>query len=165
MTLLENHYIILEAEDRTMAAKSGSGEGRKIGLWAIIVGGMAAILAVASFFTQIADVEGQLMERDGLTVIALHVDSLFIYLSAMIAVTGYIISWWHKLPAGILLILAGVFFIVIEFLPDSLMAPIPAAASEAGVEVEVEPAFVFGIPALVAGALFLWYWWVAEKSI
>ena len=148
-----------------MAAKSGSGEGKKIRLWAIIVGAIATILAVASFFPQIVDVEEQLMERDGLTIIALHVDSLFIYLSAVIAVTGYIISWWHKLPAGILLVLAGIFFIVIEFLPDSLMAPMPGAAPEPGVEVEVEPAFIFGIPALVAGVLFLWYWWVSEKSI
>ena len=148
-----------------MATTIESNRGRRVKLAAIIVGGVAAILAVASFFTQIVDVDDQLMERDGLTVIALHVDSLFIYLSAVIAVTGYIISWWHKLPAGILLFLAGIFFVVIEFLPDSLMAPIPAAATEPGVEVEAEPAFVFGIPALIAGILYLWYWRVSEKSI
>jgi hypothetical protein len=148
-----------------MAAKSGNGEGRRIRLWAIIVGVIAAILAVASFITQIVDVEDQLIQRDGLTVIVLHIDSLFIYLSAVVAVTGFIISWWHKLPAGILLVLAGVCFIVIEFLPHSFLAPTPIAASGVSVEVEAEPAFIFGIPAFVAGVLFLWYWWVSEKSI
>lgn len=148
-----------------MATTIERSRGRRIKLAAIIVGGIAAILAVASFFTQIVDVEGQLMERDSLTIIALHVDSLFIYLSAIAAVTGYIISWWHKLPAGILLVLAGFFFIAIEFLPDSLMAPMPASVTEPGVEVEAEPAFVFGIPAILAGILYLRYWRVSEKSI
>jgi hypothetical protein len=124
------------------------------------VGGIAAILAVAMFFTQIVDVEDQIIERERITLIALHVDSLFIYLSAIVAVIGYIISWWHKLPAGILLVIAGGFFIVIDFLPDSFLAPSPLAGTEAA----EEPAFVFGIPALVAGVLFLWYWWLNRKS-
>ena len=148
-----------------MATTIESNRGRRVKLATIIVGGIAAILAVASFVTQIVDVEGQLMERDGLTVIALHVDSHFIYLSAVIAVTGYIISWWRQLPAGILLVLAGFLLIAIEFLPDSLLSPMPGAASKPGVEVGVEPAFVFGIPAILAGILYLRYWRVSEKSI
>jgi hypothetical protein len=141
-------------------AASESKRGRNIKLWAFIVGGIAAILAVASFITQIVDVEDQIIERDGITLIALHVDSLFIYLSAVFVVTGYIISWWHKLPAGILLVIAGVFFIVIDFLPDSFLAPSLVAGSEAA----QEPAFVFGIPALISGLLFLWFCCHSRKS-
>lgn len=146
-----------------MKTTSESQKGRNIKLWATIVGGIAAILAVASFITQIVDVEEQIIERDGFTVIALHVDSLFIYLSAVFVVTGYIISWWHKLTAGILLVIAGLFFIVIDFLPDSFLAPSPAATPQEGAEAAQEPAFVFGIPALVAGLLFFWYLWRTRK--
>ena len=147
-----------------MAVTYISERGRRIKLWAFIVGGIAAILAVAMFFTQIADVEGQIIEREGFTVITLHLDSLFIYLSAVFVVIGYIISWWHKLPAGILLVLAGIFFIVIDFLPDSFLAPSPGAAAQAGAEAVEEPAFIFGIPALAAGILFFWYLWRSRKS-
>jgi len=125
------------------------------------VGGIAAILTVAMFFTQIVDVEDQVIEREGITIIALYVDSLFIYLSAVFVVTGYIISWWHKLPAGILLVIACLFFIVIDFLPDSFLSPVPEAATQAA----QEPAFVFGIPALIAGLLFLWFCWRSGKII
>jgi hypothetical protein len=150
--------------DIIMAVTSESDRGRRVKLWAAIVGGIVAILAVAMFFTQIVDVEDQIIEREDVTVIALYVDSLFIYLSAVFAVIGYIISWWYKLPAGILLVLAGSFFIVIDFLPDSLLAPSPVAASEVGAGAAEEPAFVFGIPALVAGVLFLWYWWLSREN-
>jgi hypothetical protein len=129
------------------------------------VGGIAVILAVASFFTQIVDVADQIIERDGITVIALYVDSLLIYLSALFVVIGYILSWWYKLPAVILLVIAGCFFITIDFLPDSFLAPSPVAATQAGAEAVKEPAFIFGIPAIVAGMLFLWQWWLSEKSI
>jgi hypothetical protein len=134
--------------------------GRRVKIWAIIVGGIVAILALAMFITQIVDVEDQIIKRDGFTIIALHVDSLFIYLSAVFAVIGYILSWWYRLPAGILLVLAGIFFVVIDLLPDSFLAPSPVAASEA----TEEPAFIFGIPGIVAGALFLWYWGLSRKS-
>lgn len=144
-------------------AASESKRGRNIKLWAAIVGGIAAILAVASFITQIVDVEDQLIEKEGLTVIALHVDSLLIYLSAVLVVTGYILSWWYKLPAGMLLVIAGIFFIVIDFLPDSFLAPSPVATPQEGAEATQEPAFVFGIPALVAGLLFFWYLWRTRK--
>lgn len=147
-----------------MVETSKNDRGRRIKLWAFIVGGIAAILAVAMFFTQIVDVEGQIIEREGFTVIALHVDSLFIYLSAVFVVIGYIISWWHKLPAGILLVLAGIFFIVIDFLPDSFLAPSSVEAAQAGAEAVEEPAFIFGIPAFVAGLLFFWYLWRSRKS-
>jgi hypothetical protein len=143
-----------------MTATNESSRGKNVKLWAIIVGGIAAVLAVASFFTQIVDVEDQIIEREGFTLIALPVDSLFIYLSAVFVVIGYVISWWHELPAGILLIIAGVFFIVIDFLPDMFFAPSPVAAGAA----EQEPAFVFGVPSIVAGALFLWYWRLSGKK-
>lgn len=143
-----------------MAVASKNRRGQRLKLWAAIVGGIAAILAVASFITQIVDVEDQIIEREGITLIALHVDSLLIYLSAVFVVTGYILSWWYKLPAGILLVIAGVFFIVIDFLPDSFLTP----STLAGPEAAEEPAFVFGIPALVTGVLFLCYWWLNRKS-
>jgi hypothetical protein len=143
---------------------ASTGEGRRIKLWAAVVGGIAMILAIAMSFTQIVDVEGQIMERDGLTIIALHIDSLFIYLSAIFVMIGYILSWWYKLPTGILMILAGIYFIVIDFFPDSFLAPMPVTATETGAEAANEPAFVFGIPAFIAGLLFLWYWRVSKKS-
>jgi hypothetical protein len=141
-----------------MEVTSASGRGR-VKFGAAIVGGIAAVLAVASFITQIVEVEDQIIDREGFTVIALHVDSLFIYLSAVVVVIGYIISWWHKLSAGILLVLAGFFFIAIDFLPDSFLAPSPVGAAETA----EEPAFIFSIPAIAAGALYLWYWWLSKK--
>jgi len=146
-----------------MVVTSKSRRGSRVKLAAIIVGGIAVILAVASFITQIVDVEDQLIEKDGLTIIALHVDSLLIYLSAVFVVIGYILSWWYNLPAGILLFLAGVLFIVIDFLPDSFLAPSPAEVAQLGAEAAEEPAFIFGIPAIIAGVLFLWYWWLSRK--
>jgi hypothetical protein len=142
---------------------ASTSKGRRIRLWAAIIGGIATIFAIAMFFTQIVDVEDQITERSGLTIIALHIDSLFIYLSAVFVVIGYILSWRYKLPASILMVLAGIFFIVIDFLPDSFLAPMPIAATGAGAETADEPAFVFGIPAFVAGLLFLWYWKVSEQ--
>ena len=124
------------------------------------MGRIAAVLAVAMFFTQIVDTEGQVIDRNGFTVISLHVETLFIYLSAIVAMIGYIISWWHKFTAGILLVLAGSFFIVIDLLPDSLMTPSSAASRQA----TGEPGFGYGIPASVAGGLFLWYWGLTRKS-
>ena len=143
-----------------MTADYDSDRGRRVKLWAAIVGGIAAILAVAMFFTQIVDVEDQIIERDGFQVISLHVETLFIYLSAVFAVIGYIISWWHKFTAGILLVLAGSFIIVIDFLPDSLLTPSSAALSQA----TGEPGFGYGIPAIVAGVLFIWYRGLTRKS-
>jgi hypothetical protein len=138
--------------------------GRRIKLAAIIVGGIVAIFAVASFITQIVDVEDQIIEISGLTLISLHVDSLFIYLSAVFVVIGYILSWWHKLTAGILLVLAGIFLIGIDFLPDSFLAPNPEATIQTVAEAAQEPAFIFAIPPIIAGALFIWYWSLSRKN-
>jgi hypothetical protein len=151
-------------EDKAMAVTSESDRGRRVKLWAAIVGGIVAIFAVAGFITQIIDVEDQITKINGFTVISLHVDSLFIYLAAVCVVIGYILSWWHNLTAGILLVLAGIFFIGIDFLPDSFLAPNPEAAIQTGTEAVEEPAFVFGIPPIIAGALFLWHWWLSRKS-
>jgi hypothetical protein len=98
-----------KGEGGIMAVTSESGRGRRVKLWAAIVGGIVAIFMVAAFITQIVDVEDQIIEINGFTVISLHVDSLFIYLSAVFVVIGYILSWWHKLTAEILLVLAGIF--------------------------------------------------------
>jgi hypothetical protein len=141
--------------DIIMAVTNESDRGRRVKLWAAIVWGIVAILAVAMFFTQIVDVEDQIIEREDVTVIALYVDSLFIYLSAVVALVGGIVSWWARLPGGILLILAGVIFIVLSFLPVSFRTP--GAQDEGG-------AGVFGAPFIVVGVLFIWSWWHSKKE-
>ena len=147
-----------------MSVTYESDRGRRVKLWAYVVGGIAAISAVAMFFTQIVDTEGQLVERDGFQIISLYVETLLIYISAILAVIGYILSWRHKLTAGILLVLTGIIFIVFDFLPDSLITPSSVESRHAGPEASGGPAFVFGIPALVAGLLFFWYLWLTRKS-
>ena len=148
----------------TIVVTYESDRGRKIRIWAIVLGGIAAILGIAMFFTQIVDNEGQLIEQDGFKVITLYVAILFTYLSGVVAVIGYFISWWHKLPAAILLVLAWVFLLVIDLLPDALKTPEFVEASQLGPEASGGPAFVFGIPALIAGLLFFWYLWLTRKS-
>ena len=44
---------------------------RKIRIWAIVVGGIASILAVAMFITQLTGTEGQIIEREGYKIIYL----------------------------------------------------------------------------------------------
>ena len=146
-----------------MSVTYESERGRRVKIWAYVVGGIAAISAVAMFFTQIVDSEGQLVERDGFQIISLYVETLLIYISAILAVIGYILSWRHKLTAGILLVLTGIIFIVIDFLPDSLITPSSVESRHAGPEASGGPAFVFGIPALIAGLLFFWYLWFNKR--
>jgi hypothetical protein len=38
----------------------------KLRKWALIVGGIAVILALGSFYTRIVEVEGQISEKEGL---------------------------------------------------------------------------------------------------
>lgn len=144
-----------------MAATYESDRARKVWVWAIVVGGIAGILAVATLFSGISETE--LIERDGFQVFLIHVQTIFICLSAVVAVTGYILAWWHKLPAGILLILAWGFLLVVDVLPDSLLTPESAADRHAGPEASGGPYNIFGVPALVAGILFFWYLWLSRK--
>ena len=136
-----------------MAVIRESDRERKIRIWATVIGSIAAILAVVMFCSGVSETE--LIERDNFQVISFHVQTLFVFLSVVVAFTGYILSWWHKLPACIFLVLAWIFLLVIDVLPDLLKTPESAASGD--------PYNMFGIPALVAGLLFLWYLWSYKR--
>ena len=143
-----------------MAAGDKYYRREKIRKWGLIVGGIAAVLAVASFFTQIVEMEGQISEKEGIKVIQLHISTLVIYLSAIAALTGYVLGWWHMFPGGILLVVAGILPAVIDVLPASFQEP---GTQDLGPDAAGGPAFIFGIPALVSGVLFLWTRRVEKK--
>ena len=142
-----------------MAVVRESDRERKIRIWAIVIISIAAILAVAMFITQMTGTEGQIMEREGYKIITLHPETLLIYISAIVALVAYVISWRHKLTAGIMFILAGISWIILDLLPDAYVTPEFVASRHAGLEASGGPVFIFGIPFLVAGVLFLWYVW------
>jgi len=97
-------------------------------------------------------------EIEGFKVIVLYLQSFLMGSSAIIALVGCIISWWRVLPAGILLILAGVALPVIVRLPASFRTPSTAA------ETPIFMALFAGSPFFVAGVLFLLSWWLSRKT-
>ena len=77
------------------------------------------------------------------------VESLYIILPIVIAVAGYILSWWHKVIGGSLLILVSIIFGIL----------IPMAARQHQVTAsDFRPLMgwlVLGLPLLIIGGLFL----------
>jgi hypothetical protein len=86
--------------------------------------------------------------------------TLLIYLSAIAALTGYILGWLHMFPGGILLILVMVFLNGMDVLPASFQEP---GTQNLDPEAAGGAASIFGVPALVSGILFLWARGVEKK--
>ena len=128
--------------------------------WAArIVGGLIAVMAVAMLFAPFLRGEVELTEIEGYKAIVIYLQDIFMWLSAIVVVVGYIVSWWRVLPAGILLVLAGLAVVVNFFLPASFRTPF--SQGEPGVGV----GFVLvGLPFLVVGVLFLSSWWLSRKT-
>lgn len=72
-------------------------------------------------------------------------------LSMVVGLIGGIVSWWNRIPGGILLILIGVIIVVLSFLPVSFRTPMDQEG-------------VAGAPFLIAGALILRAWWRSKRS-
>jgi hypothetical protein len=124
-------------------------------LFARIIG---LAIAVFGLIFGMSEAGTHITETEGFKVIALYLQSFLMGSSAIIALVGCIISWWRVLPAGILLILAGVALPVIVRLPASFRTP---STSE---ETPVIMALIAGSPFVVAGVLFLWSWWLLRKT-
>lgn len=137
-----------------MPATNKNRLAKRIRRAARIVGLVAAVLGLILLIDQSID----LTEIEGFKVIVLYLQGFLMGLSAIIVLVGYIISWWRMLPAGILLILAGVALPVIVRLPASFRTPSTPA------ETPIIMALISGSPFLVAGVLFLLSWWLSRKT-
>ena len=137
-----------------MPATNKNRLAKRIRRAARIVGLVAAVLGLILLIDQSID----LTEIEGFKVIVLYLQGFLMGLSAIIVLVGYIISWWRMLPAGILLILAGVALPVIVRLPASFRTPSTPA------ETPIIMALLIGSPFLVAGVLFLLSWWLSRKT-
>ena len=131
----------------------------KVTRWAArILGGIMAVIAVSMIYVPFGRGEVELTEIEGYKAIVIYLQDVFMWLSSIVAVVGYILSWWRVLPAGILLVLAGLAIMVNFFLPASFRTPFSQGEP-------VEGGFVLvGLPFLVAGVLFLWSWWLSRKT-
>ena len=138
----------MTATDKERLAKTMRLFARIIGL-AIVAFGL--IFGVSEAGTHITEIEG-------FKVISLYLQSFLMGSSAIIALVGCMISWWRVLPAGILLILAGVALPVIVRLPASFRTP---STPE---ETPIIMALITGLPFIVAGVLFLSSWWLSRKT-
>ncbi len=137
-----------------MPATNKNRLAKRIRRAARIVGLVAAVLGLILLIDQSID----LTEIEGFKVIVLYLQGFLMGLSAIIVLVGYIISWWRMLPAGILLILAGVALPVIVRLPASFRTPSTPC------ETPIIMALISGSPFLVAGVLFLLSWWLSRKT-
>ena len=130
--------------------------------WAArIVGGLIAVMAVAMLFAPLIRGEVELTEIEGYKAIVVYLQDIFMCSSAIVVVVGYIVSWWRMLPAGILLVLAGLAVGANFFLPASFRTPWSQGDPVGAVVV----GFVLvGLPFLIAGVLFLSSWWLSRKT-
>ena len=138
----------MPATNKNRLAKRIKRAARIVGLGIVVLG---LLFGSGEAGTHITEIEG-------FKVIVLYLQSLLMGSSAIIALVGCIISWWRVLPAGILLILAGVALPVIVRLPASFRTPTTPH------ETPIIMALVAGSPFLVAGVLFLLSWWLSRKT-
>ena len=144
-----------------MSATSENRLAKGIRWAARIVGGILAVVAVAMLYGPFNRGEVELTEIEGYKAIVIYLQDVFMWLSAIVAVVGYIVSWWRALPAGILLVLAGLAVVVNFFLPASFRTPWSQGEPEFGVSFGF---LLVGSPFLVAGVLFLSSWWLSRKT-
>ena len=116
------------------------------------------VIAVLGLLFGSGEAGTHITEIEGFKVIGLYLQSFLMGSSAIIALVGCIISWWRVLPAGILLILAGVALPVIVRLPASFRTPTTPH------ETPIIMALVAGSPFFFAGVLFLLSWWLSRKT-
>jgi len=138
----------MPATKRDRLAKRMRRVARIVGLVIVVLG---LLFGTSEAGTHITEIEG-------FKVIVFYLQSFLMGSSAIIALVGCIISWWRVLPAGILLILAGVALPVIARLPASFRTPTTPH------ETPIIMALLAGSPFLVAGVLFLLSWWLSRKT-
>ena len=127
---------------------------KRTGWGTIILGGLAALYAVIAFFSTTLGGEVEIKEIDGFKAIVIYLLDFLVCLSMVVGLVGGIVSWWHRITGGILLILAGVIMVVLSFLPVSFRTPMDQEEVVGG---------PFGVPFLIAGVLILWMWWRSKR--
>ncbi len=85
-----------------------------------------------------------------------EVESLLVVVPLLIALAGYIISWWRERVGGSLLILVSIVF--------GILPPIAAQPSWSTSEA-LQGWLILGLPFLVAGVLFLISSWLSRKTL
>ena len=128
---------------------------KRTGWGTIILGGLAALFAIIAFFSTAFGGEVEIKEIEGFKAIVIYLLDFLVCLSMVIGLVGGIVSWWHRIPGSILLILAGVIMVAISFLPVSFRTPMDQEEVVGG---------PFGAPFLIAGVLILWAWWRSKRS-
>ena len=83
------------------------------------------------------------------------VEGLFIVVPALVALAGYIVSWWRERAGGLLLILVSITFGVLP----SISAQPPWSVLEA-----LQGWLMLGSPFLIIGVLFLISSWLSRKT-
>jgi hypothetical protein len=127
---------------------------KRTGWGTIILGGLAALYAVIAFFSTTLGGEVEIKEIDGFKAIVIYLLDFLVCLSMVVGLVGGIVSWWHRITGGILLILAGVIMVVLSFLPVSFRTPMDQEEVVGG---------PFGAPFLIAGVLIIWIWWRSKR--
>lgn len=128
---------------------------KRTGWGTIILGGLAALYAVIAFLSTALGGEVEIKEIEGFKAIVIYLADFLVCLSMVVGLVGGIVSWWHRIPGGILLILAGVIMVSLSFLPVSFRTPM---------DQEAVVGAPFGAPFLIAGVLILWAWWRSKRS-
>jgi hypothetical protein len=128
---------------------------KRTGWGTVILGGVAALYAVIAFFSTALGGEVEIKEIEGFKAIVIYLADFLVCLSMVIGLFGGIVSWWHRIPGGMLLILAGVIMVALSFLPVSFRTPM---------DQEGVVGVPFGAPFLIAGLLILWAWWRSKRG-
>lgn len=84
-----------------------------------------------------------------------NVESLFIVVPAVIALAGYIVSWWREQVGGSLLILVSITFGIL---------PSISAQPSWSVLQALQGWLMLGSPFLITGVLFLISSWLSRKT-
>jgi hypothetical protein len=85
-------------------------------------------------------------------------ESLFVVVPAVIALAGYIVSWWRERVGGSLLILVSIAFGILPSV-GAQQHQVPWSMLQA-----LQGWLILGSPFLVAGVLFLLSWWLTRKA-
>ena len=86
-------------------------------------------------------------------------ESLFVVVPAVIALAGYIVSWWRELVGGSLLILVSIAFGIFPSV-SAQQHQVPGWS----VLQALQGWLMLGSPFFIAGVLFLLSWWLSRKT-
>jgi hypothetical protein len=115
----------------------------------IVINWAARVLGLIVLVFFLLILIGEMVETIQDEGLEFHVESLYIILPIIIALTGYILGWWHKIAGGALL-----FFVAIVF---GVLIPVSGWQHQtpwSSVRVFVAWSML-GLPLLIVGALYL----------